>query len=99
MQLLKDRGINPHIIEYLKNPPSVSDIRNLSKKLGLHPKEFIRTREPDFKEQKLADNLEDSEVLFEAMSRYPKIIERPIIVKENLAVLGRPSENILTLLD
>ena len=99
MQLLKDRGIDPHIIEYLKNPPSVSDIRNLSKKLGLHPKEFIRTREPDFKEQKLADNLEDSEVLFEAMSRYPKIIERPIIVKENLAVLGRPSENILTLLD
>ena len=99
MQLLKDRGIDPHIIEYLKNPPSVSDIRNLSKKLGLHPKEFIRTREPDFKEQNLSDNLEDSELLFEAMSRHPKIIERPIIVKENVAVLGRPPENILTLLD
>ena len=99
MLLLKDRGIDPHIIEYLKNPPSVSDIRNLSKKLGLHPKEFIRTREPDFKEQKLADILEDSEMLFEAMSRYPKIIERPIIVKENLAVLGRPPENLLKLLD
>jgi arsenate reductase len=99
VQLLKDRGIDPHIIEYLKNPPSVSDIRNLSKKLGLHPKEFIRTREPDFKEQNLSDNLEDSELLFEAMSRHPKIIERPIIVKENLAVLGRPPENILTLLD
>ena len=99
MQLLKDRGIDPHIIEYIKNPPSVSDIRNLSKKLGLHPKEFIRTREPDFKEQNLSDNLEDSELLFEAMSRHPKIIERPIIVKENLAVLGRPPENILTLLD
>ena len=81
MQLLKDRGIDPHIVEYLKNPPSDSDIRNLSKKLGLHPKEFIRTREPDFKEQKLADNLEDSEVLFEAMSRYPKIIERDGILK------------------
>ena len=99
MQLLKDRGIDPHIIEYLKNPPSVSDIRNLSKKLGLHPKEFIRTREPDFKEQNLSNNLEDSELLFEAMSRHPKIIERPIIIKENLAVLGRPPENILTLLD
>ena len=99
MKLLKDRGIDPHIIEYLKNPPSVSDIRNLSKKLGLHPKEFIRTREPDFKEQNLSDNLEDSELLFEAMSRHPKIIERPIIVKENLTVLGRPPENILTLLD
>ena len=99
MQLLKDRGIDPHIIEYLKHPPSVSDIRNLSKKLGLHPKEFIRTREPDFKEQNLSDNLEDSELLFEAMSRHPKIIERPIIVKENLAVLGRPPENILTLLE
>ena len=99
MKLLKDRGIDPHIIEYLKNPPSVSDIRNLSKKLGLHPKEFIRTREPDFKEQNLSDNLEDSELLFEAMSRHPKIIERPIVVKENIAVLGRPPENILTLLE
>ena len=99
MKLLKDRGIAPHIIEYLKTPPSVSEIRNLSNKLGLHPKEFIRKRESDFKEQKLANNLEDAEVLFEAMSRYPKIIERPIIVKEDRAVLGRPPENILTLLD
>ena len=99
MKLLKDRGIDPHIIEYLKTPPSVSDIRSLSKKLGLHPKEFIRKRESDFKEQKLANNLEDAEVLFEAMSLYPKIIERPIVVKGGLAVIGRPPENILTLLD
>jgi len=99
VKLLKDRGTDPHIIEYLKTPPSVSDIRDLSKKLDLHPKEFIRKRESDFKEQKLANNLEDADVLFEAMSRYPKIIERPIIVKGELAVIGRPLENILTLLD
>ena len=51
------------------------------------------------KEQKLADNLEDAEALFKAMSRYPKIIERPIVVKDELAVIGRPPENILVLLD
>ena len=99
MKLLKDRGVDPHIIEYLKTPLSVSDIRGLSKKLDLHPKEFIRKRESDFKEQKLANKLEDAEALFEAMSRYPKVIERPIVVKESLAVIGRPLENILTLLD
>ena len=99
MQLLKDRGIDPHIIEYLKNPPSVSDIRNLSKKLGLHPKEFIRTREPDFKEQKLSDKLEDAEALFKAMEKHPKIIERPIAFKGGRAVIGRPPEQVLSLLD
>jgi len=99
VKLLKDRGADPHIVEYLKTPPPVSDIRSLSKKLGLHPREFIRKREADFKEQKLADNLEDAEALFKAMSRYPKIIERPIVVKDELAVIGRPPENILVLLD
>jgi len=99
VQLLKDQGVELQIIEYLKTPPSVSDLQSLSKKLGLHPKEFIRTREADFKEQGLADKLEDAQALFEAMSRYPKTIERPIVVKEGRAVLGRPPENVLTLMD
>ena len=99
MQLLKNQGVELQIIEYLKTPPSVSDLQSLSKKLGLHPKEFIRTREADFKEQGLADKLEDTQALFEAMSRYPKTIERPIVVKGGRAVLGRPPENVLTLMD
>ena len=99
MQLLKDQGVELQIIEYLKTPPSVSDLQSLSKKLGLHPKEFIRTREADFKEQGLTDKTEDMQVLFEAMSHYPKIIERPIAIKGDRAVLGRPPENVLTLID
>ena len=99
MQLLKDQGVELQIVEYLKTPPSVSDLQSLSKKLGLHPKEFIRTREADIKEQGLTDKLEDMQVLFEAMSHYPKIIERPIAIKGDRAALGRPPENVLTLID
>ena len=78
---------------------SASELRSLSIKLGMHPKEFIRKRESDFKEQKLSDKIEDSEVLFKAMEEYPKIMERPIAVKGNRAVIGRPPEQVLTLLD
>ena len=99
MQLLKNQDVELQIIEYLKTPPSVSDLQSLSKKLGLHPKEFMRTRESDFKEQGLAEKTGDPEALFKAMSHYPKIIERPIAVKGDRAVLGRPPENVLTLLD
>ncbi len=99
MQFLKNTGAEFEIIEYLKHPMSASELRSLSIKLGMHPKEFIRKRESDFKEQKLSDKIEDSEVLFKAMEEYPKIMERPIAVKGNRAVIGRPPEQVLTLLD
>ena len=99
MLLLKEKGEKINIIEYLKYPLSVSELRSLSVKLGLHPKDFVRKRESDFKEQNLNDKIEDSEVLFKAMEKYPKIMERPIAVKGNRAVIGRPPEQVLTLLD
>ncbi len=98
LQLLRDNGIEPIIIQYLKDIPSPEDFRELSKKLGKRPSEFIRKGEADFKENNVRNLLEDDEAMVNAMHAYPKIMERPIVVKEGRAVLGRPPENILELL-
>jgi arsenate reductase len=99
VSLLKNTGTEFKIVEYLKQPLTKKELEALSDKLGLKPKEFIRKRESDFKDQKLSDKLEDSEALFNAMESYPKIIERPIAVMGNRAVIGRPPENVLSLLE
>ena len=98
MQLLKENGIEPKIVEYLKTPLSVNELKVLSKMMGLRPKEFVRRNETEFKDNELIKFLDNDNVLFQAMANYPKIMERPIIVRGNKAVIGRPPENGLTLL-
>ena len=98
MQLLKENGIEPKIIEYLKNPLAINELKDLSKMIGLRPKEFVRRNEKEFKDNDLIQFLDNDSVLFQAMANYPKIMERPIIVRGNKAVIGRPPENGLTLL-
>ena len=66
--------------------------------MGLRPKEFVRRNETEFKDNELIQFLDNDNVLFQAMANYPKIMERPIIVRGNKAVIGRPPENGLTLL-
>ena len=98
MQLLKENGIEPKIIEYLKTPLAINELKDLSKMMGLRPKEFVRQNETEFKNNDLIQFLDNDSVLFQAMANYPKIMERPIIVRGNKAVIGRPPENGLTLL-
>ena len=98
MQLLKENGIEPKIIEYLKAPLSINELKKLSKMMGLRPKEFVRRNETEFKDNDLIQSLDNDNALFQAMADYPKIMERPIIVRGNKAVIGRPPENGLTLL-
>ena len=98
LQLLRDNGIEPNIIEYLKDVPSESDFRGLSEKLRKEPAEFVRKGEADFKENGIADILDNDEIMFKAMNQFPKIMERPIVVKNNKAVIGRPPENVLELI-
>ncbi len=98
MQLLKENGIEPKIIEYLKTPLGINELKDLSKMMGLRPKEFVRQNEIEFKNNDLIQFLDNDSVLFQAMANYPKIMERPIIVRGNKAVIGRPPENGLTLL-
>lgn len=98
LQLLQERGVEPDQVLYLDSPPSVTELRELLSKLGMAPRQLLRKGEEAYKTLSLADeNLSDS-ALLKAMSENPKLIERPIVVKGDKAVLGRPPENALELL-
>ncbi len=98
MLLLNEKKINYTVVEYLKNPLGVDDVLLLSKKLGMDPGEFVRKNEKDFKENKLDKMIYDNNKMAESISKFPKIMERPIFIKGDKAVIGRPLENILELL-
>ena len=98
LQILRDRGIEPNIVEYLKTPLQKDELKKISTSLGLRPKEFVRKNERDFKERSMVGDLENDDKIIKAMAAYPKIIERPIVVFKDKAVIGRPPENVLELL-
>ena len=98
MQLLRDHGVEPEIIEYLKNPPDEGTLRSLANMMGLKPSQFIRKGEADFKILALIEQLNNDAILFNAMANYPKLMERPIAIAGKQACLGRPPEKILELL-
>ncbi len=85
------------IVNYLDAPPSTNELKSLLKMLGIKPIELVRKNEAIWKEQFKGKELTD-EAIIDAMSTYPKLIERPIIVKGSKAVIGRPIENIQKLL-
>tara|TARA_Y100001970_G_C13852602_1_gene660057 strand:- start:148 stop:501 length:354 start_codon:yes stop_codon:yes gene_type:complete len=98
LQILRDNNINPKIIEYLKTPPQKDEIKNISELLSLRPKEFTRKSEKEFKENNFSEVIDQDDKIIEAMTRYPKIIERPIIIIGSKAIIGRPPENVLKIL-
>ena len=98
LQILRDRGIEPSIVEYLKTPLQKDELKKISTSLGFSPKEFVRKNESDFKERNLVNHLEDDDKMIEAMAAYPKIIERPIVALKDKAVIGRPPGNVLKLI-
>lgn len=98
LALLQENGIEPTIVEYLEEPLSKSELKNLLKLLGLGPRDLLRTNEPEYKSLSLADkNLKDEDII-DVIVKNPRLLERPIVVKGKKAVLGRPTENILKLL-
>jgi len=99
VKLLNDNNTDFDVVEYLKNPLSENEIQKKKKKLGKRPKEFIRTSEKDFKDNNIKSLIDNDRALAKAMEGLPKIMERPIFVVGEDAVIGRPPENILTLLD
>ena len=99
MSLLEESGVEFTKVEYLKNPLNKDEILSLSNKLGMAPSGFIRKREASYIENNLEEISNNNEAMAEAIEKFPKIMERPIAVKGAKAVIGRPPENILTLLD
>jgi len=98
LQIIKDHGIQPIVVEYLKVPLKKSELENISRLLNKRPKDFVRKNEADFKENNIKNIIENDAGLINEMVKFPKIIERPIILYKNKAVIGRPPENVLGLL-
>lgn len=99
LALLTERGIEPRIVAYLERPPSVEELRTLLARLGLGARELLRTGEAEYKELGLDDPALDDAALIAAMHAHPRLIERPILVVGERAVIGRPPERVLELLD
>ncbi len=99
LQLLREHGVEPHIVEYLKEPPSATRLKHLLELLDMSPRALMRRKEKSYKALELDNpDLSDDE-LIQAMTDNPALIERPIVVKnDQQAVLGRPPENVLKLL-
>ena len=98
LQLLQENGVEPTIVEYLREPPSTEQISQLLALLGLTPRELMRTKEAAYRDNRLhASDLDDT-ALIAAMHEHPILIERPIVVAGDAAVLGRPPEDVLSLL-
>ncbi len=98
LKLLKDRGLEPRIVEYLKTPPDEETLAGILDMLGVQPGDAIRTKEVEYRELRLKEKADDRTALIRAMTRHPILIERPIVIKGNQARLGRPPENVLEIL-
>ncbi|MEX6500951.1 arsenate reductase (glutaredoxin) [Pseudomonas zhanjiangensis] len=98
LQLLEERGLAPTIVRYLETPPSAEQLRDLLDRLGLGARQLLRTGEAEYQDLGLADPELSEAQLIEAMAAHPKLIERPILVAGDKAVIGRPPEKVLEIL-
>lgn len=98
LALLRDRGIEPQIIEYLKTPPSAEELKDILRLLGRSPRELMRRKEDAYREAGLDAAGLDDDALIAAMVDHPILIERPIVLANGRAALGRPPEAVLDIL-
>ena len=99
LELLQERGIELQVIRYLDTPPDAAALRGLVKRLGIAPRELLRTGEDEYASLALADPALGDADLIAAMAAHPRLIERPILVRGDRAVIGRPPERVLDLID
>tara|TARA_Y100000389_G_scaffold53574_1_gene49417 strand:+ start:140 stop:490 length:351 start_codon:yes stop_codon:yes gene_type:complete len=98
LQILKDNGCDIKVFLYLETTIDQSFLEGIIKKISLSPRDLLRKGEQEFKDNDLKNkNLSDLEII-EFMVKYPKLIERPIVIKGDQAILGRPPENVLELI-
>jgi arsenate reductase len=97
LALIEERGLTPHVVEYLETPPTRTELKAILEKLGLKPEQLLRTSEDVYKAEYAGKTLTDAQWI-DAMVQHPILIERPIVIRGNRAVLGRPPENVKALL-
>ena len=98
LALLEENGITPDIIEYLKSPPTPEVLNKILKQLDITARQLLRKGETVYKELNLSDTSLTDVQLIQAMCENPKLIERPIVIKNGKAKLGRPPESVLEIL-
>jgi len=98
LELLEQRGATPVVVRYLETPPSAAELKALLAKLGIGARQLLRSGEDEFKTLGLDKPALTDAQLIEAMATHPKLIERPILVAGDVAVIGRPPEKVLELL-
>jgi arsenate reductase len=99
LQILNDKNSQPKIIEYLNEPPTAQELRQIITMLGIAPRELLRTGEQIYIDAKLADNSLDDEQIIQAICQYPVLLQRPIVISGNKAVIGRPPAKVLDIID
>jgi len=98
LSLLEERGLEPKIVRYLDEPPDANTLESLLNLLGLEPRDLMRRKEPEYQALGLDDPSLSREALVAAMAAHPRLIERPIVIQDGKAVLGRPPERVLDIL-
>ncbi|MFT5218541.1 MAG: arsenate reductase [Planctomycetota bacterium] len=98
LKILEDHHQDLEIIEYLKEPPSREALKNIIHMLGVSPRELIRDTEQAYKDAELDNESLSDDALIDALCKYPKLLQRPIVVSGNKAVIGRPPVNVLDII-
>ncbi|WP_027159803.1 arsenate reductase (glutaredoxin) [Methylobacter luteus] len=98
LELLQAQSIEPEIIEYLKTPPSAAELNDILEKLDMEPRELMRKKEAEYKAAGLDDESLDRQALINGMVNNPVLIERPIVIANGKAAIGRPPEDVLAIL-
>ena len=98
LQLLQQQAVEPEVVEYLKNPPDKNTLKKILDHLQMTPRDLMRHKEDEYKENHLDDPSLSADELIEAMIKYPKLIERPIVVTDKGIAIGRPPESVLEVL-
>lgn len=98
LEIIESKGIKPEIIKYLENPPTETEIKKVLSLLNLEPRDLIRKGESEYKENNMSDDGLSGNELVALMHRFPKVIERPIVLSKGKAAIGRPPESVLDIL-
>lgn len=98
LQLLQDQGIEPKVVDYLQTPPSQAELKRILQLLRIEPRDLMRRKEAEYQDAGLDDPSLTREQLIRALHEHPRLIERPIVLANGKAALGRPPEQVLEIL-
>lgn len=98
LALLEERQLQPRVIRYLDDPPSADTLRDILRRLNLRPRDLLRQSEAEYRELGLADGRQSDDELIDIIIQHPKLMQRPIVVTDRHAAIGRPPEQVLEIL-